>query len=170
MSTSRQNNNFVDYQQPVYMLDENSRIYAVMNNVPLASSNEISQEQQIVFHKAPMNYQPINNQQTYVYPQQLPNSQIGNQYSSSSLIAQHNQQQQVSSSMCFSPCQDRHLYRYCIDGRSFVFFFFFVLSLSLSLVFLQRACVFSCFLVSCCFSLVGELLVFVVHIFPFGRK
>jgi hypothetical protein len=61
MSTSRQNNNFVDHQQSVYIIDENSRIYAVMNNIPLVSKKEISQAQQMVYRNAPVNYQPINN-------------------------------------------------------------------------------------------------------------
>ncbi|CAF2520420.1 unnamed protein product [Rotaria sp. Silwood2] len=74
-----------------------------MNNVSLAPNNEISQEQQIVYYNAPVNYHPINNQQPYVYSQQLPNSHTVNQYSSPSSTAQYNQQQQVSSFICIPP-------------------------------------------------------------------
>ncbi|CAF2920445.1 unnamed protein product [Rotaria sp. Silwood2] len=102
-SLSRQNNNLVDLQLPVLLPEENSPIYAVMNNVSLAPNNEISQEQQIVYYNAPVNYHPINNQQPYVYSQQLPNSHTVNQYSSPSSTAQYNQQQQVSSFICIPP-------------------------------------------------------------------
>ncbi|CAF2908456.1 unnamed protein product [Rotaria sp. Silwood2] len=78
-------------------------MYAVMNNVSLAPNDEISHEQQIVYYNAPVNYQPINNQQPYVYLQQLPNSHTVNQYSSASSTAQHNQQQPGSSFISIPP-------------------------------------------------------------------
>jgi hypothetical protein len=93
--------NVVDQLQPVYMPGENPCIYAVMNNVPLTTSNEISQEQQIVYDNDPVNYSLISNPQSYIHPQQYPNSQIVNQYSSASLTAQH--QQQITFSNIPSP-------------------------------------------------------------------
>ena len=97
-----QDNNLVVHQQLDYMSEENPRVYTVMNSVPLCSSNEISQEQQIVYINTPVNYQPINNQQSYVYQQQLPRSQMVQQYVSTNLTAQHNQQQ-VSSFINMPP-------------------------------------------------------------------
>jgi hypothetical protein len=91
ISSNRQNHNFVDQQQPFYMPDENSHIYAIKNNVPLTTNNEISLEQQIVYCNTPVNYPSINNPQLYVYPHELANSQIVNQCSSASLTAQHHQ-------------------------------------------------------------------------------
>ncbi len=60
-------------------------------------------------------------------------------------------------------CQDRHLYVYHIDGRSFTFFFFFCLSLSLSLhLLVSYVCV-------CCSSWLLSLFLslFVVCVFLF---
>ena len=97
-----QHSNLVYHRHPLYMPDEGSRMYTVMNSVPLCSSNEISQEQQIVYDNAPVNYQPINNQRSYVYQEQLPTGQIVKQYVPTNLTAQHNQQQ-VSSFINMSP-------------------------------------------------------------------
>jgi hypothetical protein len=65
----------------------------MMKNVPLTTNSECIQEQQIVYGSMPVNYTPINNQQSILYPQQLPNNQIVNQYSSNNLPAQHHQHQ-----------------------------------------------------------------------------
>jgi hypothetical protein len=101
-SLIEQDNNLVDYQQPVLMPEENSRRYAVMNNVPLCSSNVIAQEQQIVYVNAPVNDHPIDNQSYDGYQQQLTRGQICKQYVSTNSTAQHNQQQ-VSSVMNMPP-------------------------------------------------------------------
>ncbi|CAF2877838.1 unnamed protein product [Rotaria sp. Silwood2] len=74
-----------------------------MNNISLASNNEISQEQQIVYYNAPVNYNPLNSQQPYVYTQQLPHNYTVNQYSSAVSAAQHNQQQPGSSFTSIPP-------------------------------------------------------------------
>jgi hypothetical protein len=95
-STNRQSQNFVEHQQAGYRPEENSRSYAMMNDVPF-TNNEISHEQQIVYSNAPVYYQSTNNTQSYVYPQQLSNNQIVNQYPSTSLTAHHYQQQNIPS-------------------------------------------------------------------------
>ncbi|CAF1016848.1 unnamed protein product [Rotaria sp. Silwood1] len=88
----------MELQPPLYMLDENSDRYKVLNNVTLASNNETTKEQQLVYFTTPVNIQPINNTQPYVCLQQLANSQIVKQYSVASLIVHHQlQQQQLSS-------------------------------------------------------------------------
>ncbi len=87
------------------MSEEKSRMYTVMNNIPLTTNDEVLQEQQIVYCNTPMNYQQINNPQPYIYPLQLPNSQIVNQYATTSISApyRHHQQQHMSSSINIPP-------------------------------------------------------------------
>ncbi|CAF3349295.1 unnamed protein product [Rotaria socialis] len=89
----------MELQQPVYMAEENSDLYRVLNNVPLASNNETTKEQQIVYYTTPANIQPVNSNQPYVCVQQLPNNQIVNQYSPTSVFIHHQPQQQQQSSL-----------------------------------------------------------------------
>ncbi|CAM2707436.1 unnamed protein product [Rotaria socialis] len=89
----------MELQQPVYMPDENSDFFRVLNNVLLASNNETAKGQQIVYYTAPANIQPANYNQPYVCVQQLPNNQIVNQYSPTSLFGHHQPQQQQQSSL-----------------------------------------------------------------------
>ena len=56
-------------------------------------NNEIPHEQQIVYYNLPVNYQTMNNPQSYLSPQHVPNGQIVNPLSSNYLSAQYNQQQ-----------------------------------------------------------------------------
>src|SRR5579871_2053943 len=91
-SSSRQINNGINHQQPVYLAEENSRIYTVMNNVPLTASNGFTQEQQIAYCNPPVNYLMSNNPQSYVYQQQVPSNQLINQFSSSDITTQQQQQ------------------------------------------------------------------------------
>jgi hypothetical protein len=55
-SINRQSQSSVDQQQPVYMQDENSRSYTVMDNVPVTINKDLPQEQQIVYFNPPVNY------------------------------------------------------------------------------------------------------------------
>ena len=89
----------MDRQQPEYSPDENPRMYTMLTDVPSVINNEIPHEQQIVYYNPPMNYQTGNIPQPYLYPQQLANSQIINQYLAASVAAQHHQQQHTSSSI-----------------------------------------------------------------------
>ncbi|CAF5121482.1 unnamed protein product, partial [Rotaria sp. Silwood1] len=43
----------MELQPPLYMLDENSDRYKVLNNVTLASNNETTKEQQLVYFTTP---------------------------------------------------------------------------------------------------------------------
>ncbi|CAF2938761.1 unnamed protein product [Rotaria sp. Silwood2] len=100
MSTSSGNSHDnMELQQPVCMPDENSGLFRVLNNVPLASNNETTKEQQIVYYTVPANIQPINSNQPYVCLQQLPNSQMANQYPPTSLFVHHQPQQQQQLSL-----------------------------------------------------------------------
>ena len=94
-STDGQAHNYIEQRQPVYMSDENVRSYAVMYNVPLSTNSEIAQEQQIVYNTAPIQYQPLNNTQSYVYPQQLSNNQAVNQYATTCVSDQHYQHNNI---------------------------------------------------------------------------
>ncbi|CAF4743133.1 unnamed protein product, partial [Rotaria sp. Silwood2] len=67
------------------------------------ANNEISQEQQSVYYNAPVNYNSLNNQQPYVYTQQLPHNYTVNPYSSAVSAAQHNRQQPGSSFTSIPP-------------------------------------------------------------------
>jgi hypothetical protein len=88
MSTvGRQTFGLVDNQQPVQGSEENPRIYALLNNVPIFSNSQSLHEQQIIYYSNPLNYQHLtNNPQHYVYPQQLSNNQIVNHYTTSSTV------------------------------------------------------------------------------------
>ena len=88
----------MDQLQPVYAPDENPRTYTMLTTIPPnTTNNEIPHEQQIVYYNPPVNHQTINNSQSYLHPQHIPNGQIGNQFSSNYLSAQHAQQQHPSS-------------------------------------------------------------------------
>ncbi len=67
-------------------------------------------------------------------------SSISSSIELSSLISSNNEYTVDKIRFRVQHCQDRHLYRYCIDGRSFVFFFFSVLSLSLLFSSSERVC------------------------------
>ena len=79
----------------MYALEENPRAYTMLTNVlpTTCINNEIPHEQQIVYYNPPVNYQTINNPQSYLYPQHVPNGQIVNPLSSNYLSTQHNPQQ-----------------------------------------------------------------------------
>ena len=83
-------------KQPVWVPEENPRIYTMLTNVLSTTNNEISHEQQIVYYNPSVNHQTTNNSQSYLYPQHVPNSQIVNQFSSNNLAAHHHQQQHSS--------------------------------------------------------------------------
>ena len=92
----------MDQQQMDCAPDGNQRTYTLLSNVPQDLNEGFSHEQQIVYYKPPVNYQTVNNPQAYMYPQQIPNNQIVNQFPSVNMGAQlhhHQQQHFVSSSI-----------------------------------------------------------------------
>ena len=91
----------MEQQQPGYAPEENPRTYTMLTNVlpTTGINNEIPHEQQIVYYNPPVNYQKMNNTQSYLYPQQVPNGQIINPLSSNYLSAQYNQQQHALSTI-----------------------------------------------------------------------
>ncbi len=59
-----------EQQQPVYGSSEKTRIFAVMNDVPLTTESAIPQDQQLFYYNIPMNYHPTANPQEYVHQHQ----------------------------------------------------------------------------------------------------
>ena len=93
-SASHTIHNTMDNQQPVSSVNESSRVYTVLTDIPLATNGEILHEQQIVYYNPPANGQTINNHQGYLYPYQLLNNQIVNQYTGVGLTTQQQHQHQ----------------------------------------------------------------------------
>lgn len=59
-SINRQTLTFVDQQQPVYLSDRSSRSYTLMDNMPVTTDYELSQEQQCVYCNPSVNYLSTN--------------------------------------------------------------------------------------------------------------
>ena len=86
----------MNQQQHDHAHDENVYTDPMLINIPPIINNEMSREQQIVYCNPPANYQTLNHPQGYLYPQQVSNGQIVNQFSPANLTAQHHQQQYIA--------------------------------------------------------------------------
>ncbi|CAF4825990.1 unnamed protein product, partial [Rotaria sp. Silwood2] len=75
------------------MSDENSCRQGGINNILPAFNNDTINEQQIVYYTAPVNCQPLNTAQSYVYVQQMPINQSVNHLSPARVIMHHETQQ-----------------------------------------------------------------------------
>ncbi|CAF1296445.1 unnamed protein product [Rotaria sp. Silwood1] len=82
------------------MTAENQYPFTTSNNTTSTNNHDVSKEQQIVYGTTPVIYQPCNKPQSHMCAQPTPNGQIVNQYSSDSMVTQHQlYQQQVPSTI-----------------------------------------------------------------------